>query len=130
MTTTSDSAGRMRTFWARVGAQYQKIKELAADKALAGDPTPGHVYIVSRDNVDRGVTAGQVVLATWNLAAQRIEEQTHSLATKNQVKDYLDDQAAAREAILNGDKARQARRAMESILGNNTQVLPAAGQAA
>jgi hypothetical protein len=54
-----------------------------------GQPQDGKaVWIVSKDNDQRSTTAGSVCLATLRLAALRIVEGTHTIATPEQIQGH------------------------------------------
>jgi len=71
-------------------------------------PRDRDVYIVSRRSRAHGTTAGVVSIAALKLAAQRIIDGTHELATDEQIGAYQAEQRKTREQLLNeANRARQ-----------------------
>jgi hypothetical protein len=84
-----------------VGRMTVDAKKRSLEAIASGDPAyyKGHpqdgkaVWIVSRHNDERSTTEGAVCLATLRLAALRIVEGTHAIASPEQIKAHLDAQA-------------------------------------
>lgn len=78
------------------------IKEYFADirkyrEQLLSQYPDGEVTLTSLANRAKGTTAGAVVLATIEIAARCLAEQTHRLATKEEIAKYRADERVLRE---------------------------------
>ncbi len=71
------------------------------------------LYIVSKRHNDRGTRAGFVVLTTVHLAGQRIQEDTHEIASAEQIELYQSGQAKIKTEIEQEGKNRAAKKFIE-----------------
>ena len=91
-----------KTFWKYVDTKKENLIEQHKDrvsaylagnkdvKALRGQPLDGKcLYIVSIENLDKGTTSGMVSEATYRLAAQRLLENTHQVASPEDIAMHL-----------------------------------------
>lgn len=85
-------------YWQHVNEEASRIKS-AISAGLEGQPDPkeGIVYIVSRASRKHGIAGGSVCSATYSLAAQRLVDETHDIASAEQIEQFLasrDDEAS------------------------------------
>jgi len=74
-------------FWANVHRQRKAITDAVATQEK--QPKNGGCWIVSINNPDRGITAGNVCETSIDIAGQRFAENTHALATDEQIEKEL-----------------------------------------
>lgn len=108
-----------KTFWAYVdtkkaallAAHLERRLEFQATgnpAAWQGQPQDGHhVFIVSKENLEKAVTPGRVSEAPVRLAAQRMIEQTHDLANASQIAEHIATQLDNREAYRKIEQDRK-----------------------
>lgn len=87
-----------------------KLEELVVGlekNAFPGQPDDGNLYIVSKRVPQAGLTAGAVSLAPVRLAAQRIVEGSHELATGPQIEEYLRKAGAMQKEIRRKEVSRK-----------------------
>jgi hypothetical protein len=92
----------------------QPEPELVTDEYGETDKVPTAVYLTSVRNRERGTKNGHVALATIDLAATRIVEGTHRVATEDEIVAYVQrqmDQKRMHEAadLKFDSRARQFR---------------------
>lgn len=90
-----------KTFWSYVEKAEAKLKEDHSERAAAfrsskdpldwaGQPDTGlEIYLVSIQHYERGITPGVVYVLHRRLAAQRIVEATHQVASAAEIKGHL-----------------------------------------
>ncbi len=95
---------RIEEYWERVNKTNEKL--------IAGLPpgAPEEVFIMSIDNYDKGTNAGHVTSCNTKLAAQRMTESTHRLASDDEIKAFL----KARDGRFEESNDRDARRKAEN----------------
>ena len=78
-------------------AEYEATKDLASFK---GQPTDGHtIFLVSKENLDKNSLAGSICRAQIRLASQRIIEQTHEVASAEQITAHVTDRETAQKLV-------------------------------
>jgi hypothetical protein len=83
---------------------YKKTGNIAD---LEGQPENGHsLYIVSRKALRQGVSGGHVVETSIRLGAQRIVEETHEVATAEQIQQFLLSRTTEREQLMKDEEFR------------------------
>jgi hypothetical protein len=88
-------------------AKFGKSRQ---ESAFEGQPRDGKsVFLISKKNLDRGTTPGQVSEAQMRLAAQCIVEQTHEVATAAQIEKFLAERIAEREQVMQTEQHRRAQ---------------------
>ena len=92
----------------------QPEPEMVTDKYGDSELLPTGVYVTSVRNRERGTTNGHVCLVTVDLAAMRIVEGTHRVATEDEIVAYVQRQMDQRRYHESQDlkfdnKARQFR---------------------
>lgn len=114
-----------KEFWAAVREEKAKIIALLT-QGVAGQPpvTDGVCYITSRKSRSKGVNPGAVTQANFFLAAQRIVEETHELATGEQIAAFVASQQAEASAI----RARELSRRAQVVMHVDGQMQPLAEQ--
>jgi len=112
-------------FWAEVNAQQVAILSALEKEPGAHPINDGAVYIVSRRNREKNSVAGSVCLAAVRLAAQRIAENTHQLATAGNIKQFLQERAEDQERT---EAIEVNRRAQFVVQVGNEARLPKSGR--
>lgn len=93
-------AQRIEEYWERVN------REAASLNAKIPEGKPQEVFIYSLQNYDKGTSEGHITVCETKLAARRIVESTHRLATEDEVEAYLNE----RNARFQNSNERDARR--------------------
>lgn len=111
---------RLTEFWQRVAAERAKLPE-------------GAVHITSLNNHDIGTTAGVVVAVTRDMAAQRIVQNTHRLATPDEVQALKDQEEVSSQHFARLEALRRPSVTIlpdafaELVRGGERQQKPAKG---
>jgi hypothetical protein len=88
---------------------WQTVRKIASD-------LPEAVYLTSLDSRTRGTQAGAVCLCSREIAARRIAEGTHRVATEAEVEQYKAHLEAERRRIVEEDYRRKQQFALPSEL--------------
>lgn len=87
-----------------------------------GQPQDGDsVFIISVDNPDKGTTAGLVFASTIRLAARRIAEKTHRVASMSEIREAQEREQANYDKLRIGEEVRARRKAG---MAGQSQALP------
>jgi hypothetical protein len=96
-----------------------RLERFNASRDIAewqGQPPKGDaVYLVSTDSDRCSTTAGSICLATLLIAAQRIIEGSHTIATPDQIAEHLLQEAERGREIAALERAAQLRRQGETL---------------
>ena len=138
-------------FWRQVREQRAKLAAALEKGELPGQPTyvesnrlqdefnpsivtnNNAIYITSLRHNDRGTRPGFTVMTTVHLAGQRLTEQTHAVATEEEIRRYQGAQLATREEILRRSADRAVKTFAETLTNQamaNQQAEPAAVETA
>lgn len=94
-------------FWAEVKDKRTELTVSLKNKLLKGQPPHNAklvtrsgrkefdnnaLYLISKRNRDRGTFPGHIVLVPVELAGQRLIEETHEIATEEQINEFLQNQ--------------------------------------
>lgn len=88
----------IKIYWADVATKINEIRPLYPD---------GVVHLISRANREKNTTAGQLCTATVELAAECIVNNTHDLASPEQIKAYREHQGEYQKQILKQELAKK-----------------------
>ena len=88
----------VRQYWADVQAKIAEI---------AGHYPEGVVHIISRHNREKNTTAGAVSTSSLQLAAECLVNNTHDLASPEQIATYKKDQVEKRRQIQLHERSKK-----------------------
>jgi hypothetical protein len=101
----------VETFKAKHANKRENFSASQDPACWEGQPTDGKsLYIVSKDNEQRSTTAGAVCLAVLDLAALRIVEGSHEIATPEQIAAQLQAEAKRGRELAAMERAAMLRR--------------------
>ncbi len=111
-----------KNFWAKVQEQIKMLRDAQDKGTLPEQPARDIVYLISRDNMDKGMNPGTVMEVpigvsdnAFGSAAMRIVEQTHDLATQADIDAYKARVAIQREKVIRKETERRQRHASTVI---------------
>lgn len=86
----------MKAYWKKVNETGQRL--------------PEEVWLMSIDNTDKGTHAGAVSVVPRDIAARRLVEQTHRIATDAEIATYKETEAVRLQKGEQREKRRDPRR--------------------
>lgn len=101
----------VREYWGQVGEERQLLVSKLVNGELPGQPpaSEGFVYIVSTGTRRNNTVSGVVMAASHRLAAQRIVDETHAIASEDQITAYLENQKREAQQIRSQSLAKKAQ---------------------
>lgn len=88
----------VKQFWQDVVKKMQEISP---------DHSDGVIYLVSRHNREKNTTAGMICTARVEHAAECLVNNTHDLATPEQIRAFKERQEGAKKQILNAEISKR-----------------------
>lgn len=124
-----------KEYWHQVTQEKEALVK-SLENGIEGQPSAGEkfVYIVSRGTRKNNIKSGVVCITTIELAAQRLVDETHVLASADEINDYLEAQRREASEIRASNFARKAQvvmhvnEKMEQLDGDPGDDKPARGR--